>query len=64
MRGGLKKVLNEFIADIPDEKLTGFPENPGTIWKNSELRLDMQGVCVNRSIARYLNLANLNGFRW
>ena len=62
--GKFDKLLNEFIESIPASKLTGFSESSGLIWKNTEFRLDMQGVRMNQRIARHLNLANLNDFRW
>lgn len=38
--------LKEFIKNIPDDKLRGFPTQPGElIYKTSEFRLDMHGVC-------------------
>lgn len=38
------KRVKEFIENIPDEKLTGFVESGGTIYKDEDFRLDMQGV--------------------
>lgn len=43
-RGALKKKVDAFIDLIPDDKLHGFPSSAGTIWKNDDFRLDMQGV--------------------
>lgn len=42
--GKASKALKEFIENIPDAKLTGFSTAPGTIYKTTEFRLDMQGV--------------------
>lgn len=42
--GKASKALKEFIEGIPDSKLTGFSTAPGTIYKTTEFRLDMQGV--------------------
>ena len=42
--GKFNDLLKDFIESIPDSKLTGFSTQPGQIWKNSEFRLDMQGV--------------------
>lgn len=36
--------LIEFVDEIPDEKLSGISEIPGTIYKNDNFRLDMQGA--------------------
>jgi len=47
--GKFNTLLNEFIESIPDSKLTGFSEQPGLIWKNTEFRLDMQGVRMIQS---------------
>jgi hypothetical protein len=40
----LKKVINGWIDEIPDDKLTGFGNNIRTIYSDDNLRLDMQGV--------------------
>lgn len=39
-----KNEIHEFIANIPDAKLTGFPSFETTVHKNRNLRLDMQTV--------------------
>lgn len=39
------KSCKAFIESISDSKLTGFPKNGGTIYKDRDFRLDMQGVC-------------------
>ena len=41
-----KNELKEFIANIPDAKLTGFPSSETTVYNNRNLRLDMQTVCT------------------
>lgn len=41
------KVLRDFIDDIPDSKLECLP-NSGTIYKDQDLRLDVQGVWFNQ----------------
>jgi hypothetical protein len=38
------KRVKEFIESIPDEKLTGFIKSGGTIYSDTDFRLDMQGV--------------------
>ena len=42
--GKAKNELKDFIANIPNAKLTGFPSSETTIYKTSNLRLDMQTV--------------------
>ncbi|EPE06851.1 hypothetical protein F503_03278 [Ophiostoma piceae UAMH 11346] len=42
-----KKLLQQFINDIPDDKLTILPDSPQTIYKDVNLRLDMQGITTN-----------------
>ncbi|KAI0260080.1 hypothetical protein BC834DRAFT_846332 [Gloeopeniophorella convolvens] len=44
MAPSLKKALQEFIAEIPAARLTGFPNNPGTIYTDANFRFDMQGL--------------------
>ncbi|KAI0260084.1 hypothetical protein BC834DRAFT_902288 [Gloeopeniophorella convolvens] len=44
MAPSLKKALQEFIAEIPAARLTGFPNNPGTIYNDLNFRFDMQGL--------------------
>ncbi|KAK8012489.1 hypothetical protein PG991_009864 [Apiospora marii] len=39
-----KKILINFIDNIPDEKLQGFKLTPGTLWKDNDFRLNMQGL--------------------
>jgi len=43
--GKATKALKEFIETIPDSKLVGFSAAAGTIYKTTEFRPDMQGVC-------------------
>lgn len=43
--GKARKALENFIDEIPKAKLTGFPSSAGTIYRNEDFRLDMQGVC-------------------
>jgi len=38
------KRVKEFIESIPDSKLTGLSTSGGTIFKDQDFRLDMQGV--------------------
>ena len=38
------KRAEDFIDEIPDSKLTGFPTSGGTIYKNTDFLLDMQSV--------------------
>lgn len=38
------KRVKEFIESIPDSKLTGFASSGGLIFKDTDFRLDMQGV--------------------
>lgn len=40
------KRVKEFIDSIPDSKLSAFPSSGGTIFKDQDFRLDMQGVCT------------------
>ncbi|KAK4118878.1 hypothetical protein N657DRAFT_637728 [Parathielavia appendiculata] len=42
-----KKILRDFIDNIPDHKLENFSDGPGTIHKDIDLRLDMQGITNN-----------------
>jgi hypothetical protein len=46
-RGALTKLIKAFIDDIPDSKLTGFSNSGGTIYKDDDFRLDMQGVSIH-----------------
>jgi hypothetical protein len=43
-----KKILRDFIDSIPDSKLTGFPDSQNTLYKDVDLRLDMQCVSSHR----------------
>lgn len=40
--GRNKKVFQDFIDKIPDDKLKGFPNSQKTLCKDTDLRLDMQ----------------------
>lgn len=42
--GKADKALKEFIAAIPASKLQDLPTNAGTLYKDVNFRLDMQGV--------------------
>jgi len=43
--GKAKDVLKAFIADIPNDKLTGYPNKaPTTLYTDSDYRLDLQSV--------------------
>jgi hypothetical protein len=42
--GKSDKALKDFIGSIPDNKLQAFPEEKGVLVKNTNFRLDMQGV--------------------
>ena len=42
--GKANKALTEFLDNIPDSKLTGISETPGTLWNDENFRLDLQGV--------------------
>jgi len=44
MAPSLKKALKEFIDEIPESKLKNFPSNPGTLYNDSNFRLDLQGL--------------------
>ncbi|CUS06866.1 unnamed protein product [Tuber aestivum] len=49
--GKASKALQAFIDNIPDSKLTGFPEGAGTIYTDQDFRLDMQGAsCEERML--------------
>ncbi|KAI8654217.1 hypothetical protein NCS56_01378400 [Fusarium sp. Ph1] len=37
------QLLDEFIDDIPDDKLQEFSDTPGPIYKERNFRLDLQG---------------------
>ena len=39
-----KNEIRDFIANIPDTKLTGFPSSETTVYRTRDLRLDMQTV--------------------
>lgn len=45
--GKAKNAIKDFIENIPDNKLIGLPSNPGTIYSDTNLRLDMQGVSIH-----------------
>ena len=47
-----KKAAIAFIESIPDAKLEGLPTSGGTIFKDTNFRLDMQGVCTPLSSMR------------
>ncbi|KAF1940272.1 hypothetical protein EJ02DRAFT_406725 [Clathrospora elynae] len=38
------KKVQEFIESIPDRKLQGLPNSCGTLFKDQDFRLDMQGM--------------------
>ncbi|KAM0124279.1 hypothetical protein ACHAP3_010486 [Botrytis cinerea] len=40
------KRAEDFIDEIPDSKLTDFPTFGGTIYKNTDFRLDMQSMAT------------------
>ncbi|KAK4063426.1 uncharacterized protein Triagg1_9446 [Trichoderma aggressivum f. europaeum] len=42
--GKADKQLKAFIENIPDSSLTALPTNPGTLHKDTNFRLDMQGM--------------------
>lgn len=42
--GKADKALVAFINAIPDDKLTAIPTNTGTLYRDTDFRLDMQGV--------------------
>jgi hypothetical protein len=42
--GKAQKALKSFIEGIPASKLEKISSGPGTLYKNSDFRLDMQGV--------------------
>ncbi|KAG0636532.1 hypothetical protein HOY80DRAFT_1054184 [Tuber brumale] len=41
------EALRDFINDIPDSKLTRFPESRGKIYSDRDFRLDMQCKTTN-----------------
>ncbi|ROW06257.1 hypothetical protein VPNG_08100 [Cytospora leucostoma] len=43
---GRKKLLEYFIDDIPDEKITPPPDH-GTVFTDGNFRLDVQGITSN-----------------
>ncbi|KAI1425279.1 hypothetical protein F5Y12DRAFT_714322 [Xylaria sp. FL1777] len=46
--GKASKQLKIFIANIPDDKLKSFPSVAGTIYKDQNFRLDMQGLTTGK----------------
>ncbi|KAM0259449.1 hypothetical protein ACHAQJ_003344 [Trichoderma viride] len=42
--GKASKSLKAFIDEIPDSSLTGLSTSPGTIYSDTDFRLDMQGM--------------------
>jgi len=44
MAPSLKKALKAFIDEIPAAKLENFPGSPGTLHKDDNFRLDLQGL--------------------
>ncbi|KAI0346108.1 hypothetical protein BDW22DRAFT_1425635 [Trametopsis cervina] len=42
--GKADKALVAFINAIPDDKLTAIPTNTGTLYRDTDFRLDMQGM--------------------
>ncbi|KAM5370598.1 hypothetical protein ACJZ2D_008424 [Fusarium nematophilum] len=44
MGRGVKRDLMDFINDIPDSKLQGFPNSQTTLFRDRDFRLDMQGI--------------------
>jgi len=46
MAPSLKKALKAFIDEIPAAKLENFPGSAGTLYKDDNFRLDLQGVSV------------------
>lgn len=44
---GPKKLINNFIDSIPNNKLQNFSDKPKTLHKDQDLRLDMQGVSIS-----------------
>ncbi|KAH7305447.1 hypothetical protein B0I35DRAFT_443806 [Stachybotrys elegans] len=39
-----KKLLRDFIDEIPDSKLQGLPNSQTTLYRDQNFRLDMQGM--------------------
>ncbi|CAF9921434.1 MAG: hypothetical protein ALECFALPRED_001797 [Alectoria fallacina] len=68
--GKAKNELKDFIANIPNAKLTGFPSSETTIYKTSNLRFDMQTVttkdprCYNLQVQinKHLTITSLKRF--
>jgi hypothetical protein len=48
--GKAKKAAKEFIEGIPDDKLKDIPDGIGTLYKDEDFRLDMQGVSYSLSL--------------
>ena len=44
------KRTKEFIESIPDSKLDGLPSTGGTLYNDTDFRLDMQGVSLYISV--------------
>jgi hypothetical protein len=55
MAPSLKKALKAFIDEIPAAKLENFPGSAGTLYKDDNFRLDLQGVSVPFSIGAFLD---------
>lgn len=53
------KLIVDFIEEIPDSKLSGLPSKSGTIYDDTNFRLDMQGVGVSVESNRAVQRANV-----
>ena len=63
MAPSLKKALKAFIDEIPAAKLENFPGSAGTLYKDDNFRLDLQGVSVPFSIGAFLDCSLTRIFR-
>ncbi|KAI0315671.1 hypothetical protein OF83DRAFT_1265903, partial [Amylostereum chailletii] len=46
--GRASKALEAFINSIPDAKLTGLSTGAATLYKDTDFRLDMQGMTSDK----------------
>ena len=65
---GLKNLITTFVESIPDEEMFGLLESSRTLFKDRNLRMDMQNVCHQMIItfvmlvSFILQIASLNQF--
>ena len=42
-----RQIVNDFIENIPEDKFKDIHDGEDTLWKDIDLRLDMQGVTTS-----------------